>query len=123
MFYDRFAYLCKQKGISVSRGAVEAGISKSLVTKWKTNNVEVPSPDVLSKLSRYFNLTISELLGEEVEKAPAETSERKYDDDGILFALSRGGEAEITDEMYEEVKNFAAFIAQREAAKKKNQEE
>lgn len=70
MFYDRFAYLCKQKGVSVSRGALEAGISKSLVTKWKTNNTDIPSPDVIGKLSKYFGIPVSELLGEETEKAP-----------------------------------------------------
>lgn len=72
MFYDRFAYLCKQKGVSVSRGALEAGISKSLVTKWKTNNTEIPSPDVIGKLSKYFGLPVSELLGEEPSKTPGE---------------------------------------------------
>lgn len=72
MFYDRFAYLCKQKGVSVSRGALDAGISKSLVTKWKTNNTDIPSPDVIGKLSKYFGLPVSELLGEEPSKTPGE---------------------------------------------------
>lgn len=72
VFYDRFAYLCKQKGVSVSRGALEAGISKSLVTKWKTNNTDIPSPDVIGKLSKYFGLPVSELLGEEPSKTSAE---------------------------------------------------
>ena len=113
MFYDRFAYLCKEKGVSVSRGATEAGISKSLVTKWKTNNVETPSPEVLNKLSKYFNMPISELLGEETEKAPTDTGRREVSDDDIQFALF-GGRDEITEAMYEEVKQFAAFIKQRE---------
>lgn len=49
----------------MSAAALEAGLSKSLVTKWKTNAVEVPSPDVLTKLSKYFGIPVSELLGEE----------------------------------------------------------
>ena len=65
MFYDKYAQLCKQKGISKAAAAMEAGLSKSLVTKWKKNNVEVPSPDVLKKLSVYFNMPVSELLVEE----------------------------------------------------------
>lgn len=91
MFYDRFAYLCKRKGVSASRAALEAGISKSLVTKWKTNNVEVPSPDVLNKLSRYFNLSISELLGEETEKAPADDGKRYPEGCNILKIAGRDG--------------------------------
>ena len=65
MFYDKYAYLCKKRGVSMSAAALEAGLSKSLVTKWKTNKVDVPSPDVLKKLSAYFNMPVSELLGEE----------------------------------------------------------
>lgn len=65
MFYDKYAQLCKQRGVSMSAAAVEAGLSKSLVTKWKTNKVDVPSPDVLKKLSAYFGMPVSELLGEE----------------------------------------------------------
>lgn len=65
MFYDKYAEICKKRGISMSAAATEAGLSKSLVTKWKTNNVEVPSPDVLKKLSTYFGIPVSELLGED----------------------------------------------------------
>lgn len=65
MFYDKYAQLCKRRGVSASAAAVEAGLSKSLVTKWKTNKVDVPSPDVLKKLSAYFGVPVSELLGEE----------------------------------------------------------
>ena len=113
MFYDRFAYLCKERGVSVSRAATEAGISKSLVTKWKTNSVEIPSPEVLNKLSKYFNMPISELMGEKPEKAPSDTDRRKISDEDIQFALF-GGNDEITESMYEEVKKFAAYIKQRE---------
>lgn len=120
MFYDRFAYLCKQKGVSPSRAALDAGISKSLVTKWKSLNTEIPSPDVLTKLSKYFGIPVSELLDEEIEKAPAESGKRDITDEDIKFALFRGIE-DITDEMYQEVKNFAEFIAQREANKKKKE--
>jgi len=117
VFYDRFAYLCKQKDVSPSRAALDAGISKSLVTKWKTNNTEIPSPDVLNKLSKYFGIPVSELLGEETEKAPAESGKRIVSDEDIQFALF-GGSDEITEKMYEEVKNFAAYIKQREGYNK-----
>jgi transcriptional regulator with XRE-family HTH domain len=65
VFYDKYAQLCKKRGISMSAAALEAGLSKSLVTKWKSNKVDVPSPDVLKKLSTYFGMPVSELLGEE----------------------------------------------------------
>ena len=111
MFYEKYIDLCSRKKVSPSRAAMEAGISKSLVTKWRTNGVNLPSPEVLTKLSAYFQIPVSELMGE--EKAPTRKGER--DGSEILFALSRGGQQEITDEMYEEVKQFAAYIAQRAA--------
>lgn len=70
VFYDRFVFLCSKKGISPSRAAVEAGLSKSLVTKWKTNRTDVPSPDVLRKLSKYFGIPVSELIDEEEKEKP-----------------------------------------------------
>lgn len=116
MFYDKFLQLCAQRGISPSKAAVEAGISKSLVTKWRTNQVQVPSAEVLQKLSRYFSISVSDLLGE-TKQAPNETVERPVSEEDIKFALF-GGDGEITDAMYEEVKRFAAFVKQREAGKK-----
>lgn len=68
VFYDKYATLCKLRGISMSAAATEAGLSKSLVTKWKVNKVEVPSPDVLKKLSAYFSIPVSELIGEDEKK-------------------------------------------------------
>ena len=65
MFYDKFVYLCSLKKVAPTKAALEAGISKSLVTKWKTNRTQVPSPDILKKLSAYFNVPVSELLSEE----------------------------------------------------------
>ena len=68
MFYDKFMYLCNKKMVTPSRAAIEAGISKSLVTKWKTNKTTTPSPDILQKLSAYFNVSVGYLLGENEEK-------------------------------------------------------
>ena len=60
----------------------------------------------------------SELIGEENKKVPTVSGERSVGDDEIKFALF-GGDGEITDAMYEEVRRFAAFVKQREADKKK----
>lgn len=117
MFYDRFVQICSEHGVSPSRAAIEAGLSKSTVTKWKTTPDAEPTGAALKKLSDYFGITIAELLGEENKKAPTKTGERSVSDDDIKFALF-GGDGEITDAMYEEVLKFAAFVKQREADKK-----
>lgn len=118
VFYDRFVQLCEQNGVSPSRAAIEAGLSKSTVTKWKTTPDSEPTGTAIKKLSEYFGISISELLGEDTKKAPAETGKRSVSDDDIKFALF-GGDGEITDAMYDEVRNFAAYVKQREANKKK----
>ena len=117
MFYDKFVQVCKARGISPSRAAVEAGLSKSTVTKWKTTPDAEPTGTAIKKITGYFGITIAELMGE-TEKAPAENGKRSVSDDDIKFALF-GGDGEITDAMYEEVKRFAAFVKQREADRKK----
>lgn len=117
MFYNRFASLCKERGISVSRGAQEAGISKSLVTKWKANRVEVPSADVLSKLSKYFQIPVSALLGEAPVPDDAKAEDPSLSRQELKFALFKGSEA-ITDAMLDEVLSFAQYVAQREKGKK-----
>lgn len=95
MFYDRYVQLCKNKGVTPSRAAIEAGISKSLVTKWKTNQAKEPSPEVIRKLSEYFGISKYEVLEafpEQKEKAPEKTE------------ASVNGDLELT-EYLEELKN------------------
>lgn len=119
MFYDRFLYLCKMKDISPSRAALEAGISKSLVTKWRTNKVETPSPDVIKKLARYFNLSVSDLLDEDVQnkKAPAAVGERSVSDAELKFALW-GDCEDVDDDDLADVRRYAAFVRERKKDRK-----
>lgn len=119
MFYERFKQLCKEKGVSTSKAAIEAGLSKSTVTKWKKDPTTKPSGNIISKLCAYFDLSVAELLGE-TENAPAGSGKREVTQEDIKFALF-GGSGEITDAMYDEVLNFAAFVRQREASKKERQ--
>jgi len=117
VFYDRFVYLCSQRGVSPSRAALDAGISKSLVTKWKSNNAKDPSPDVVRKLAKYFNVTVAELLGEETEKAPTETGKRSVSDDDIKFALW-GDCEDVDDDDLADVRRYAAFVRERKKDRK-----
>ena len=119
VFYDRFIYLCSQKGVSPSRAAMDAGISKSLVTKWKNNNTKDPSPDVIRKLSKYFNISVSELLGEEIEIAPTAAGERSgshdvLDDVDIAFY---GDYKELTEDDKETVRDMVRIMRERRSKK------
>ena len=115
IFFERYSELCYSVNETPNSVAKELGVSSGSVTAWK-NGTE-PRPKTLSKIADYFGVTTDYLLGKETEKAPTSQGERRVSDDDIKFALF-GGDGEITDAMYEEVKGFAAFVKQREAAKR-----
>lgn len=110
-FYDRFARISRSYGVSPSKAAVAAGLSKSSVSKWKREPDSIPTGTALSKLAAYFGIPAADLLPE-TPKAPQPIS-----DEAIKFALF-GGSEDITQEMYDEVRSFAAFIKEREANKR-----
>ncbi len=74
MFYDRFIELCNKKGIKPTPLVVSLGLSSSNVSQWKKGSI--PRPEVLQKLSDYFNVSISYLmLGEEEKPVPNDGNE------------------------------------------------
>ena len=75
-----------------------------------------PSVSVVAKLCKYFDVSVSELLGTE-EEDPDRPRPTRED---IKFALF-GGSGNITEEMYKEVLSFAAYVRQREEAKQTKQ--
>lgn len=72
MFYDNFVRLCAQKGKSPSGVAREIGLSNAAANGWKRG--KTPNDTTLAKLSDYFGVPSSELVGEVKEK-PTSLSE------------------------------------------------
>ena len=114
MFFNRFKALCDEKGVSVYRACTDIGLNRSAVAKWKSGGK--PNGTTAARLADYFGVTTDYLLEQTEQRAPAQIRAAVSDED-IKFALF-GGSGEITDAMYEEVKQFAAFLKQREAGKK-----
>ena len=114
MFFNRFKALCDERNISVYFACTEIGLNRSAVNKWKAGGK--PNGTTAAKLAEYFGVTTDYLLGQSEEKIPGAKS-RAVSEEEIKFALF-GGDGEITDAMYDEVKQFAAFVKQREAGKK-----
>ena len=115
MFYEIYCELCQKHGLTPSGAATKIGFNRASVTMWK-NTGKAPKQELLMRIAEYFNVSTDYLLGKEEQKMPTQAGE--HDGSEIMFALSRGGEQEITDEMFDEVKKFAAYIAQREKDKK-----
>lgn len=93
MFYERFAELCKIKGISPSKAAFEMGISKASITNWKQNGY-TPRSEILEKIADYFSVSIDYLLGREPKETDDEMIQLLQDikdnpDKRMLFSLSQ----------------------------------
>lgn len=117
MFYDRFVQICSQRGISPSRAATEAGLSKSTVSKWKSTPDAEPTGNAIKKLAEYFGITIAELMGEKTEKAPTANGERQVSDADLKFALW-GDCEDVDDDDLADVRRYAAFVRERKKDKK-----
>lgn len=107
--------ICKQQKIPIARLEKECHFANGYLNPKKMTKIPYDRARIIAD---YLKIPVEAILTGE-EKAPTESGERKFEESEIIFALSRGGEAEITDAMYQEVKNFAAFVAQREAEKRK----
>lgn len=116
--YENILKLCEQRGIKGAKLCADTGISKGLLTDLKMGRRTGVSAVTAQKIASYFDVSVGFLLGEETENTPTGSGARVVSDDDIKFALF-GGDGEITDAMYDEVRNFAAYVRQREASKKK----
>ena len=59
-FYDKFKGICEAKGVAPSRVALDIGLSKSAVIKWKHG--DIPKMTTLQKLADYFNVSADYFL-------------------------------------------------------------
>lgn len=70
MFFENYVRLCNSVGKTPSAVALEMGIAKPTVTRWK--NGSTPNSATLYKVADYFGVSTGYLLGEEQdEKSPA----------------------------------------------------
>lgn len=114
--YNRIMSLCEEKGVSGYRMCKDIKIQPNILTDLKMGRQSGLSAKNADKMAAYFGVSVGFLLGTETKKAPTD-GERKVSDDDIKFALF-GGDGEITDAMYDEVKRFAQMVKLREEAEK-----
>ena len=117
-------YLRKKQGWGQDTLAEKLGYkSYTTIQKWESG-VSEPPLKVIHELAALFNVDINDLANIDLEfrsstdinRAPTEVGKRSVSDDDIKFALF-GGDGDISDAMFDEVKRFAAFLKQREAGK------
>ena len=101
--YQRIEGLCHENGINVSEMCRQADITRAKISDLKMGRTRSLSAATLSKIAAYFNVTVDYLLGE------GERPERKATERELKVALF-GGDGEVTDEMWAEVKSFVEFV-------------
>ena len=110
--------ICKQRNIPISTLESGCGFANGYLNPKKLKKLPY---DRAVQIGEYLGISVEFLLtGEEAKKAPAPEGERSVSDDDIKFALF-GGDGDITDEMYDEVKRFARMVKLREEAEKKKE--
>ena len=110
-FFDRYALLCRERGIDPCGQKAEAqiGINKTTANKWNVNGT-TPKGDTVRLLADYFQVSADYLLGrtenrtDYAAEAPALSKEEE-----ALLKLYRS----LPEDGKREVQNFAAFRASR----------
>lgn len=89
-FMDRLELLCKEKNISKRKLEREAGIGHGSTSKWKDKN---PNQASLKKLSEYFGVSASYLIGESdfrtEEEAVIDGWNKRFASDELLDDVKR----------------------------------
>lgn len=108
--------LRKERKISQTKLSEQLNVSQATLSFWENGKYDIDNESLL-KLSNIFGVSINEILGEDIKKAPSDKPE--VTDDDIQFALFGG---KVDDETYEDVKRFAAFIKAKKEEQKKEKE-
>lgn len=101
----------EEKGISGAKMCADLGMSRSFLTELKKGRIKSVRLETAQKIADYLGIGVSCLMSDD-KNAPTAEGRRGVTDEDIKFALF-GGDGNITDEMYEEVKRFAAYLKEK----------
>lgn len=68
-FYENYLHLCEKAGKTPSGAALEMGLSKPTVNRWKKGGGLTDATAL--KVAAYFGVTVAELKGEEQKEKPS----------------------------------------------------
>lgn len=116
-FGEKIRNARKSAGLTQRELAQLLGVANTSISNWE-KGLSRPDADMIQKLCQTLHLQPNDFYGT-TDSAPSSGREaqRTVSDEDIKFALF-GGDGEITDAMFDEVKRFAAFLKQREAGNK-----
>ena len=97
MNYQRFSEILSERGITVYRIAKDTGISASTFTDWK-NGRSVPKADKMRRIAEYFDISLDELLGDDMSNASLSPLRQKQGKRVPIIGEIRAGSPIITNE-------------------------
>lgn len=101
--YDLIEELCQKKGINITTLCRECKIPRSSLTDYKKGRIKSLSTDTLCKIADYFDVSVEYIC----------TGKENTIQENTLKAMLFGTDIVVTDEMWQEVKNYAEFIKQK----------
>lgn len=103
--------ICQERKIPISQLEKECGFSNGYLNPKKMTKI---SYDRALTIASYLGISVSMILsGKDEQKEMPVPSKQDERGSRIMFALSKGGRREITDEMFDEVMRFAEYIGSR----------
>ena len=138
--YNRIDALCKARGTNITAICKKAGVGRATLSELNAGRTKSLKLETAQKLADALGVSLNFLQGKSDDdrpitvevpitelkdylgkkKAPTPEGERAVNDEDIKFALF-GGDGEITDAMYDEVKRFAQMVKLREEMEKKKE--
>ena len=111
MFSKMLRELRLKAGLTQQQLSEKLGVAKSTISMYENGNRE-PAFEDEEKIADFFNVSLNTLRGKSPDKELDDIQMNK-----IAKVALFGGAAEVTDEMWEEVKNFAKYVESREKNK------
>lgn len=98
-FYENYLKLCEKAGKTPSAAALEMGLSKPTVNRWKKGGGATDSTAL--KVASYFGVTVEELTGEEPKEkpTPGEGSGLDARFDALLSQMTDADRADLLEYM------------------------
>ena len=117
LIIKRLKQAIDESGLTYSQLESKTGISKSALQRYATGMTKKIPVDTIVAIAQVLNVSAAWIMGWSEEDNKSNVNFSPATDDDIKFALF-GGEEEITDEMYDEVKSFAEYVKQKYKNKK-----
>lgn len=103
--YEKIEGACKRAGLNITQLCKEAGVSRSSLSELKMGRIRSLTAANISAIATRLALPIEYFTD-------ADSTALDDIEQNVKFALF-GGDQEVTDEMYQEVLDFAKFVKEK----------